>query len=161
MKKFIVLSFLSLLSLPAFSSDSSSGCGPGWYIFKDNSLVSSALRLTTNGILFPSVTLGMTLGTSNCTQHKIVRTEQESLKYATENYYELLADTSLGQGEFLSQFSDVIGCQQQTKAMFSSKMRENFGHIFKTHKPQPDQVLIEVYKIILTSPDLTRSCSLS
>src|SRR4051794_31289808 len=98
----------SFVSIQAFAMDGSSGCGPGWYLLKDTSIVSSALRATTNGILFPVYTFGMTFGTSNCTQHKLVLKEKESLYFATHNHFELKGNIAKGDGEYLSAFATTM-----------------------------------------------------
>lgn len=36
----------------------------------------------------------MTFGTSNCTKHSIVKKQKENLKFATENYYAIAADST-------------------------------------------------------------------
>jgi hypothetical protein len=162
--RLLLISSLLSLSINLFAADGSSGCGPGWYVLKENSLVSSALRLTTNGILFPSWTLGMTFGTSNCTQHKLVKTEQESLKYASENYYELIYSVAQGGNSddgFLNQYSDVIGCDRNSLPIFKKEMRKNFDHIFPDHNANPSTLLKETYKVILSNKKLVKSCSLS
>lgn len=159
-KMFFLLLAIGLYST-AYSRDSSSGCGPGWYLFKKNSLISSALRATTNGILIPTVTLGMTSGTSNCSKHSIVKTEQESLKYATENYYELISQVAQGNGEFLNQFSDVIGCNRSSIDTFKKELRSNFNKIFPKHEANSEKLLLETYKIILNNKTLLYSCSLT
>jgi hypothetical protein len=144
-----------------WAADGSSGCGPGWYLFKDNSLVSSALRTTTNAILFPAVTIGMTLGTSNCTQHKLVLKEKESLYFATMNHFELKRDIAKGQGEYLSAFSSTMGCPVNAQARLNNKLREDYPQIYSTKDIQPESVLLEVYKVILRDGELTKQCSLS
>ena len=88
-KAALALALLSATS--AFAADGSSGCGPGWYIFKENSMVSSALRATTNGWSSPVVTIGMTFGTSNCAQHKLVMNDKRGLHFVTHNTNNLLA----------------------------------------------------------------------
>jgi hypothetical protein len=143
-----------------FAADGSSGCGPGWYILKDNSLVSSSLRSTTNGILMPVVTIGMTVGTSNCTQHKIVLKEQESLHFATMNYFELMAEAARGEGVYLAAFADTIGCPTNARAQFGQEVQKNYNQVFSDSSRRPEQMLTEVYKVILTNEKLTRSCSL-
>lgn len=159
MRSFIVALALCLaVPFAAKAADGSSGCGPGWYVLKDNSLVSSALRAVTNGILFPVTTIGMTLGTSNCTKHQIVLHEQESLHYALMNLHELKAEGSRGEGVYLAGFSDVIGCGANARARFSSQVQKNYGQVFKG--TSPEAVLTETYKMILTDPVLVRSCSL-
>src|SRR3989338_10205309 len=110
MKRFLIVLFL-LVSQAGYSKDGSSGCGPGWYLFNDNSILSSALRATTNAILLPTVTIGMTLGTSGCTQHTWVKYEQQNLKFTTENYFEIAAESTKGNGQFLATFGEMLGCR--------------------------------------------------
>lgn len=159
MKK--VLLIISLLfSFTVMAKDGSSGCGPGWYIFKKNSLVSSALRFTTNAALVPLVTLGMTLGTSNCSQHKLVKTEKESLKFATENYYEIAADAARGEEQFLDSFASTIGCKKDSQKVFNQKMQKNLGKYFQPSKVNPEELLKQTYIFILQDKELVQSCSL-
>ena len=47
MKKVLIALFFLNFSLVSFAKDGSSGCGPGWYIAKDKSILSFALRATT------------------------------------------------------------------------------------------------------------------
>lgn len=156
----LILALVTLFSLSTFAKDGSSGCGPGWFIMKKNSLVSSALRVTTNGILFPFVTLGMTFGTSNCSKHSIVKTEKKSLYFVTQNYFELKGDIAKGNGDFLTAYAKTIGCQSQDYKYFSQKMKGKFDKVFKD-QVNNEEVLLETYKVILTDPVLVKSCSLS
>jgi hypothetical protein len=55
----------------AFSDDQSSGCGLGWQVTQRMSLLSSAVRTTTDWFL-PN-TFSMTSGTSGCAHHDIVK----------------------------------------------------------------------------------------
>ena len=118
----IIIVFVTLFSLSAIAKDSSSGCGPAWYILKKKSILSSALRITTNGILFPFVTLGMTFGTSNCTKHSLVKTEQKTLYFVTQNYFELKGETAKGKGDFLTAYGKTIGCNSEDLPYFSNQM---------------------------------------
>lgn len=162
MKKLLVATILSLFSTTLWAADGSSGCGPGWYLFKKNSLVSSALRATTNGILIPVTTLGMTFGTSRCTRHSLVKTEHESLKYATENYYELLADAAKGSGEFLSGYAATIGCKAQDIKTFGQELQRHLPALYKTKgQVNPEEFLKETYRTIFQNNTLLYSCSLS
>lgn len=159
-KYFIGFLFCALFSINALASDGSSGCGPGWYIFKDNSLVSSALRATTNSLLFPISTIGMTVGTSNCTQHKLVLKEKESLYFATQNYFELKGQIAKGQGEYLSAFASTMGCPSSAQTLLNNRLRSNYESIFPKNKVDAEKVLLEVYKTILSDERLTAQCSL-
>lgn len=144
-----------------YAADGSSGCGPGWYIFKENSLLSSALRATTNGMLFPVVTIGMTFGTSNCTRHKLVLKEKESLYFATQNHFELKTDMAKGSGEYLNAFAATVGCPARALPRLSGKLRANFKRTYFPAEVNPEKTVIETFKVILSDPDLTRQCSLS
>ena len=157
--KLFLFFLISILSTNILASDGSSGCGPGWYLFKENSLISSVLRATTNTILFPSSTLGMTLGTSNCTKHKIVQNEKRSLHYATHNFYELKSEIPMGTGLFLTAFHQVLGCQDSSKDYFKRTLKMKFEQLFPSNSPQ--HLLKKVYQIILSDQKLVRSCSLS
>lgn len=161
-KMFALAAIAALFAAPnAFAADGSSGCGPGWYILKDNSLVSSSLRATTNSILWPATTIGMTVGTSNCTQHKIVLTEKESLHFALMNYHELKAEAARGGGVYLAAFSDTIGCPKASRADFARKVQSNYQRVFGDAQQRPEPMLEEVYKTILQDQSLVRACSLS
>lgn len=164
-KKIIRSTIIGLFSLlfaqSLLAADSSSGCGPGWYLFKENSLVSSALRTTTNGLLSPVYTIGMTVGTSHCTKHSIVQTEKESLHFATMNYFELKSEIAKGSGEYLSAFASTIGCPSSAQSEFNQNLQKQYDNIVPKSRVAPDDMLLEVYKVILNSPSLTRQCSLS
>ncbi len=157
---------LKLISLSIFlvsstmARDGSSGCGPGWYVFKKNSLVSSSLRSTTNGFLAPSVTFGMTFGTSNCTKHSIVKTEKKTIHFVTHNIHEIKAEAAKGSGDFLSAYAKTIGCKSEDHKYFSSKLKNNYNEIFK-NKASNEKVIVETYKVILSDKRLLYSCSLS
>jgi hypothetical protein len=161
MKKIIIVLGMLLGTLSVYAADGSSGCGPGWYIFKENSLVSSSLRATTNGFLFPSTTIGMTVGSSNCSKHKIVKTEKESLKFATENYYEIATQAAQGEGDFLTSFGSTIGCGQESLDTFKSEMKVNYEKLFDGTSASPEELLKRTYIIILENRELLYSCSLS
>lgn len=156
---FLVLGIF--LSAQAFSADGSSGCGPGWYVFKENSLVSSALRVITNGVLFPSSTLGMTFGTSNCSQHKIVQKENEAIHFVTMNFYDLKTDIVRGEGEFLSLLPNVLGCEKMDSKVFKAQMKKNYKSSFSSESSvleAPSVLLQQTYQMILSHPALAQSC---
>lgn len=157
---FVLAGLATIVSTSAFAADGSSGCGPGWYLFKENSLLSSALRATTNVALFPVVTIGMTVGTSNCTQHKLVLKEKESLHFATMNHFELRHAMVQGQGEYLSAFAETMGCPASIQMRLNQSLRSHVRAIYPNQEINPESVLLEVYKVILSDRDLTKACSL-
>jgi hypothetical protein len=154
---FFILSS-TLISNSANAADGSSGCGPGWYIVKDNSLVSSALRAITNSILFPVSTIGMTFGTSNCSQHKLVQKEKESLHFMTHNYYEIKAETARGEGAYLQAYAHTIGCSAKGQTRFNSQMKNRYREVFANPKVSPEDALTQTYVTILSDSELAREC---
>jgi len=155
----VVLGFT--LSQQGQAADGSSGCGPGWYLFKDNSLVSSSFRSTTNYFLFPAVTFGMTFGTSNCSQHKLVKTEKESLYFVTMNYFELKSEVAKGQGEYLTALAKTLGCDDKAQARLNQHLKNNYNQLFQDAAVKPENTLSEVYKTIFKDSALTQQCSLN
>lgn len=133
--KLFLLASLFLTST-VFAKDSSSGCGAGWYIFKKNSLVSSSLRATTNAMLLNTV--GMTFGTSNCSQHSIVKTEKEAIYFAESNHDQLMLDIARGEGEYLSAFSEIVGCKEES---LGKSLQKNFNKIYVEESDNSVKVL--------------------
>lgn len=158
MKKILLLMTILTFSLTTYAADSSSGCGPGWYILKKNSLLSSALRSTTNGFSMPTATIGMTFGTSNCTKHSIVKLEKERIKFATENYYEIAGNTSKGQGEYLMAYGELMGCSSQSLPTFAKEMQKNFQSVFPTSSVQPRELVKKTYMMLLQDKKLSQAC---
>jgi hypothetical protein len=144
---------------PVLAADGSSGCGPGWYVFKDNSLVSSSLRSTTNGFLFPSVTIGMTLGTSNCAKHKIVMKEKESLHMATMAYHDLMIQVASGRGEHLAAFAHTLGCDWRAQDEFNRVMQANYQTLFPGTSDDPSLVVGGAVEQIRANPVLASQCT--
>ena len=160
--KSLLVTLAILFSQSAFSADGSSGCGPGWYILSENSLISSSLRSTTNGMLAPVTTIGMTVGTSNCTKHKLVLKEKESLHFVEQNYYELKTQAAQGGGTYITALSQTMGCETGADIQLGQELQRSYQNIFPaTAAPKADSSLIEVYKIILQNPDLSKKCDSS
>ncbi|NRA63280.1 MAG: DUF3015 family protein [Pseudobacteriovorax sp.] len=117
-----------LFATSSYSADKSNGCGPGWYVLKKNSLLSSSGRAITNNILFPFSTLGMTFGTSNCAKHSLVKADKEALHFVENNLPLLRQDIALGEGQYLDAYLGVFGCQFPIGPEIKKELRA------KTHK---------------------------
>ncbi len=155
----LILAFcLSWFSSSAFAADGSSGCGPAWYVLKDNSLLSSFGRLVTNGFLSPVVTLGMTLGTSNCAKHKIVENDAKSLQFASENFEILRQDLARGEGSHLTSFIATFGCADAAAARLAKQLRGRFTERLYD-SVEPTAYVIQARELIMGSDDLQHMCS--
>lgn len=111
------------------SADSSTGCGLGSMIWKQNSIVSALFRATTNHS-FSSQLFGITTGTSGCSQHSIVKRDMYPIYYAEANLPELRHEMALGQGEYLATFAEVMGCDAQAQGEFITWAKASYGTLF-------------------------------
>lgn len=117
MKKLLVL-FLALSATTLFAeefpfkntagSDDSSGCGYGWQVTKGKTISASSTRASTNSTA--SNTIAMTMGTSGCEKHSIVKADRVQEFYTEVNFENILAEMAEGQGEYLTAFASVMGC---------------------------------------------------
>lgn len=108
------------------SADKTDGCGPGWYVYKEKTLVGTTIRGTTNNISSPWAAFGMSSGTMNCAKHDIVLKEKEKVHFTANNYEALVAEMAQGQGEYLNEYAQSFGCDA---AQFSEMTQTNFEKI--------------------------------
>ena len=125
--KYLALLVSMITFSSTFAADSSSGCGLGWAVLKKNSLVSSSLRATTNGIFLNTV--AMTFGTSGCAKHSIVQNDAKGMHFTQANYYQLMAEMAQGNGEYVSGLAQAMGCQN-VEATFAQEMKSSYRDVF-------------------------------
>lgn len=156
MKKILLSLAVSGLSLPALGADGSSGCGIGWYVLKDNSIVSSSLRSTTHGMVPTS--FSMTSGTSNCAKHSIVDAEKRPVHFAEANFDALKVDVSAGEGEMVYAFGSTLGCRPEALSTFASTLQSRYDVLFDGSAASAEHLVIKVKEQIERSPELAKSC---
>ncbi len=139
---FCLILFLGF-SINLYARDSSAGCGIGWEINGDNSFFGTSIRGTTHSTLVP--TFSMSFGTSGCAKHSIVKNESRGIHFAESNFAVLMVEMSLGEGEYLAGFTNVMGCDQ-VEATFRDVMQTNYDRIFSADEVTP----VEMYKNVLT-----------
>lgn len=164
MKKiFLVCCLLTFSSLApkGFAADGSSGCGPAWYILKENSLLSSVGRYITNWFLFPVSTLGMTFGTSNCSAHKLVDHSKKSLHFATKSLDILRHDLVKGQGVHGTNFIATFGCYETVRPQVLGRVREELrlNPLALDHPDLPALLVLITQKAIDREPYLAMQCA--
>jgi hypothetical protein len=141
----------------AAADDASSGCGLGWEVSKDNTLVSSLGRAITNAIA--SNTIAMTFGTSGCAKHELVQNDKASLHFAEANFHNLMVEMAEGQGQYVDAFAQTLGCQGSEK-IFTQYMQGNYHKIFKTPNTTPFEMLKNV-KTQMKKSSLASSCHIA
>jgi hypothetical protein len=153
--KFLLLSFASfaLFAVSAHAQDTSSGCGLGWAVAPQQSLVSSTTRSLTNATFLNTV--AMTFGTSGCAKHSIVQRDKEAQYFAEANYHNLMMEMASGNGENLANFAAIMGCE---KRAFSNAVQSHYGEIFPSQSVPADAVLENVKFAIFSDFSLTAAC---
>jgi hypothetical protein len=139
----------------ASADDQSSGCGLGWQVSQKNSLLSSAVRLTTDTILPNS--FSMTFGTSGCAQHTIVKNDEKAVEYAVNNYDSIVVEMAEGHGEFLQGFAQALGCSGSASSSFGSFTQSRYQKIIDSSNRDG----IDLYRAVRTqleSSDLSGQC---
>lgn len=120
-------------------ADKSDGCGPGWYVYDKKTILGTTVRATFNPS--GSNTFGMSSGTSNCEQHSLVLNNKVQRHFTEKNYNTIVTEMALGQGQFLSEYAGVFGCEEKS---FGDLMQQNFSKIVPVK--QDAGVLIENVK---------------
>jgi len=139
-----------------FAADSSSGCGLGWEVTQKQSLLSSAVRTTTNTFL-PN-TFSMTSGTSGCQKHSIVKNDEAAVIYAVNNQHSLMMEMAEGKGEFLNGFAQVLGCDQSRFSDFAQFTQSHYGEIMNTASENGVELYRQVRSQMEASPALHGQC---
>jgi hypothetical protein len=153
-----IMVLLLVASGPLKAADGSSGCGPAWYVLKENSLLSSFGRLVTNGFLTPFVSLGMTFGTSNCAKHNLVQKDQSSLDFAEKTFDLLRQDLARGEGDYLAGYMSTFGCSAQVTPLLTDDLRRAFARGLYASE-EPVDLVITTRSLILASATREALCS--
>ena len=125
-------------------------------VFKDNSLISSALRATTNAMFFN--TIGMTFGTSGCARHSIVMNDKKTLHFTEANHNELKLEVAQGSGEHLSGLSHLMGCSSDA---FSATLQKNYAQVFSKEDISPRELVNNIQAQVVSDENLARSCGIA
>jgi hypothetical protein len=155
--KHLLIGLMALISATSvFAADSSSGCGMGWEVAPKQSLVSSSTRMLVNATF--SNTIAMTLGTSGCQKHSIVKNDAKGIHFAEANMNSLAIEMARGNGEFVAGFAQSFGCQD-TRA-FGSMVQANYETVLPTEKTSGVELYNNVKAAIKNNATLSSTCSL-
>jgi hypothetical protein len=155
MKKLLIGGLLALSATSVFAADSSSGCGMGWEVAPKQSLVSSSVRSIVNATF--SSTVAMTMGTSGCAKHSIVKNEAQGIHFAEANLNQLSIEMAAGNGEHVQAFAAVFGCQN-SKA-FGSMVQSKYEKVLPSDKTSGVELYNNVKTEIKNNATLATSCS--
>lgn len=139
-----------------FAADTSSGCGMGYEVAPKQSLVSSSTRALVNGTFSNSI--AMTLGTSGCAKHSIVKNDAKGIHFAEANMNQLALEMSRGNGEFVAGFASVYGCNNAEA--FGSMVQANYETVLPSESTSGVELYNNVKAQIKNNAALSASCSM-
>lgn len=152
--------FAAAVAVPAFAFAAgygTAGCGLGSIVIGDKPGIIQIFAATTNGT-FGSQTLGITTGTSNCAEGGMRKAELQR-DFVAVNLDNLNHEAAAGNGEYLSAFSTVLGCESGSKTEFNATTQLHHDEIF-TPGANADTVLSNWKNVLAKNEKLGASCKL-
>src|SRR5690606_30574611 len=129
------------------------GCGAGAVLFKGQSAPPPhVLAVTTNGVL--SNTVATTVGTWGCNANSTINVMAAA--FIDQNMEQLAADTSRGEGEYLSALMTLLKVEDADKAHFRTVMKERFDTIFPDQNTTSDQTLSQLESVMQSDSTLAK-----
>lgn len=133
----LILASVVLLAAQAQARDSFDGCGLGWEVTADKTMIATTTRGTTNSFVPP--TFGMTSGTLGCDEFDgFASVERENLEYVAQNFETLRGELARGSGEYVDAVAKGFNCDAKT---FGQHVQSNFEAVVI-----PAQNGIELFK---------------
>ena len=125
--------FAAALMIAAGSSamaQNNVGCGWGSAVFNgQRGVAPQVLAATTNGTS-GNQTVGITFGTSGCTQDGVVSSSWKISMFIDGTRVALARDAAAGQGENLDALAVVMGVSADDRAAFAAAIKSNFSTVF-------------------------------
>ncbi len=160
MKSILTFAVSLLLSSTAlYAEDGSTGCGLGWKVAPDMSLVSATTRTTTNSSSLNQA-FGTTSGTSGCKRHSIVKNFKESLQFAMINGDKLKMQMAQGNGEVIRTYASTFKCNDASRAAFNNSLKNNYDQIISHSNIGPLQVVENTVRVLKNNSELSQNCRL-
>jgi hypothetical protein len=121
MKMLLVIASL-FVSLNSFAKDTFDGCGLGWEVTQDKTMIATTTRMTTNAVVPP--TFGMTTGSLGCEKFSgFAANEKQNVEYVAKNFEVLRTQLATGNGEYVTTTAQSFNCDS---AAFSSHVQKNY-----------------------------------
>lgn len=134
------------------------GCGLGSQIPAWKNDIGQVLAATTN-VATSSQTLGITSGTSNCTNDGVVRSEKAQKLFVHYNYPTLILDFSRGEGERLQALATLMGCPLHSKELGLVTKSQLSQILTSGTKTDSDLILSNVQELVKKDPILSKACN--
>lgn len=155
MKKWILVA-LVLAPMGTFAGNNHpmGGCGLlYWAGLRSNETGPQIVASIFNNF-FGSQTLGITSGTSGCTEEGLLAMSVEAEVYASANFKELQREIAVGNGEFLVGFADILGVHPENRAGLFQVMQEKYTALFPSADSTSLDMLNALKNELAQRPDL-------
>lgn len=143
MKKLLGSLFVvSAISTSLFAgANTQTGCGLGTLIIKNpDSAILYALQATTNST-FGNQTFGITTGTLNCQEARLVHNEK-AINFVNANLDALSNEAALGTGEHLDTLAELL--EVSDVESFKANLRANYLAVYNSSNVVGSEVLDKV-----------------
>jgi len=149
MKKLLVVVLVVMLSVSGTAFAASygvAGCGLGGTLIGDKPGAVQLVATFLNYALCANQTFGITSGTLGCGSG-ILKAKNERLnEFVVANMDNLAKDISLGRGETLDAFGELMQVPSSERTAFNAKLQSNFAKIFTSE----NVVLADVLDNVVT-----------
>jgi hypothetical protein len=148
MKKIAIAALISVAAASAMAANNVGTCGVGSKAFEGKSgILPQVGAMLLNGTFMDTV--GVTFGTSGCTQDGVVTSNWKLSMYIDGNRVALARDAAAGQGESLNTLVEVMGVKAADRDLFVATLKSNFGAVFAN-----DQVAANLKTVLAANSQL-------
>lgn len=99
----------------------------------------------------------MTLGTSGCAKHSIVKNDAKGIHFAEANMNQLAIEMARGNGEFVNGFAASFGCQNSRA--FGSMVQAKYETVLPSEKTSGVELYNNVKAQIKNNATLAATCT--
>jgi hypothetical protein len=112
-------------TVAAQAQDTFDGCGLGWQVTQDKTMIATTTRGTTNAFVPP--TFGMTTGTLGCDKFSaFASNEKQNVEYVAKNFDSIRTQLAVGNGEYVDATAQSFNCNSSA---FSSHVQQNYNTV--------------------------------
>jgi hypothetical protein len=143
----------------AANPDTGPGCGLGklaWAEYKgQKEIAPQVLMATTNGTGMN--TIGISSGTSGCTNDGKIMSEHKTTVFASLNFEALSAEMAQGQGEHLTSLATLMGVPADRHAEFFAMTQERYTSLVQAGEASPVALVKSLNDAIAGHPVLAQA----
>lgn len=120
------------------------GCGLGSMVIEDPSKWAQVGAAFLNGTGMQ--TIGITFGTSNCTEDGVATAAREKDAFIEANYADLRREVVVGNGAYLSSLASLYGCKGEAALSFGHALQKNQEQVLKASSTEASSVIESVVR---------------